>query len=193
MGLQQRDEDAGLCLPAPGDLKRVQGFVNSVDLEDGLDLLGNPEQLRTWLARHRLLDRDTPVSEADVRLVREVREALRQLLLANNEAQPDRDAIRTLNRIGSQALLTVRFGDDGRTMLVPDQAGAPGAIGRVLADVYTAMTEGSWSRLKACRNDTCRWAFYDYSKNHSGSWCTMAICGNRMKVRAYQQRRRSKS
>ena len=52
------------------------------------------------------------------------------------------------------------------------------------------MEAGTWLRLKACRNYTCRWAFYDHSKNRSGHWCTMSVCGNRQKSRGYRQRHR---
>ncbi|MGH2778535.1 MAG: CGNR zinc finger domain-containing protein, partial [Actinomycetota bacterium] len=31
-------------------------------------------------------------------------------------------------------------------------------------------------------------AFYDHSKNRSGKWCTMRVCGNRAKTRAYRER-----
>jgi predicted RNA-binding Zn ribbon-like protein len=50
------------------------------------------------------------------------------------------------------------------------------------------MSEGTWSRLKACLADTCQWAFYDQSKNRSAHWCSMAVCGNRAKARAYRNR-----
>jgi predicted RNA-binding Zn ribbon-like protein len=50
------------------------------------------------------------------------------------------------------------------------------------------MHDGTWSRMKACRNDTCHWAFYDASRNRSGKWCSMAICGNRAKVANYRER-----
>jgi predicted RNA-binding Zn ribbon-like protein len=62
-------------------------------------------------------------------------------------------------------------------------------IGNVLAASFTAIADGSWRRLKACRNHGCRWAFYDYSKNRSASWCSMQLCGNRTKTRAYRARR----
>ncbi len=52
------------------------------------------------------------------------------------------------------------------------------------------MVDGTWSRLKACRQ--CEWAFYDWSKNRSGRWCAMSVCGNRTKVRAYRARRRTR-
>ncbi|HEV2869799.1 MAG TPA: CGNR zinc finger domain-containing protein, partial [Actinomycetota bacterium] len=30
--------------------------------------------------------------------------------------------------------------------------------------------------------------FYDHSTNRSGTWCTMSVCGNRRKARAYRRR-----
>jgi len=61
-------------------------------------------------------------------------------------------------------------------------------MGRLLATMYDAMATGTWVRLKACTNDECQWAFYDHSRNRSGAWCTMAVCGNRMKGRAFRRR-----
>ncbi len=55
--------------------------------------------------------------------------------------------------------------------------------------VFTAMTDGTWARLKTCRNERCQKAFYDTSKNRSGAWCSMAGCGSRFKARAYRHRR----
>ena len=51
------------------------------------------------------------------------------------------------------------------------------------------MATGTWERLKVCRQESCRWAFYDNTKNRSGVWCNMASCGNRAKARAYRARR----
>jgi predicted RNA-binding Zn ribbon-like protein len=65
------------------------------------------------------------------------------------------------------------------------------AFGRMLATVFRAMSDGTWSRMKACGNPDCRWAFYDATKNHSGRWCEMASCGNRMKARAFRERGRA--
>ena len=75
--------------------------------------------------------------------------------------------------------------------LVPESPGVSAALGRILITVVRAMDEGSWGRLKACPNDACRWAFYNHSKNRSGKWCTMEVCGNRMKARTFRQRQAS--
>src|ERR671914_23048 len=71
----------------------------------------------------------------------------------------------------------------------PAAGGVDGAIGGVLAAAHAGMEEGTWRRLKACANGGCAWAFYDRSRNRSSRWCSMAICGNRTKTRAYRQRR----
>ena len=73
---------------------------------------------------------------------------------------------------------------------MPSAAGVDGSIGRLLAIVHRAVADPeSWRRLKACRLHECEWAFYDHTKNRSGTWCNMAVCGNRAKARAYRERR----
>ena len=81
--------------------------------------------------------------------------------------------------------------DFARRELRPEADGLEGVLGTVLVVAFAAMADGSWGRLKSCRNHTCSWAFYDYSKNRSASWCSMLLCGNRRKTRAYRARRRT--
>jgi predicted RNA-binding Zn ribbon-like protein len=54
--------------------------------------------------------------------------------------------------------------------------------------VTRAVVDGNWERLKACPLEGCLWAFYDRSKNRSRRWCSMDVCGNVAKARAYRQR-----
>lgn len=183
--------DEGSKPPAPGALGLVQELVNSLNLESGRDRLAEPDSLRDWLVERGLLGSGERVGPGEVRRAREVREALRALLLANNGAPDDRGAVEALNRAAARARLTVRFDAAGAARLEPAVGGVDGALGRILAIVYTATAEGTWQRLKACRWDVCRWAFYDATKNRSGAWCTMAECGNRAKARAYRERRRA--
>ncbi len=176
--------------PAPGGLRLVQAFLNTVDLEDGPDLLSTPDGLRRWLAEENLPGHDRPLSEADLQHVVAVREALRSLAAGNNGAPVDPAALALLNEVGADAGVAVRFDATVGPQLAPLHAGINGALGVILAHAYTAMVDGSWQRLKACRNDACRWVFYDASKNRSGTWCTMSICGDKLKARAYRRRRR---
>ena len=180
---------------APGSLALVQAFANTVAEEGHFrwEAIGDPDSLRSWLKGRGLLAGGELVWEADVARAKEVRAALRSLLAANNGRGADPAAIRELNLAAERARLTVRFGADGRATLEPDAGGVDGALGRVLAAVHAGMEEGTWGRLKSCANATCGWAFYDRSKNRSGRWCSMEVCGNRTKTRAYRRRRQGAS
>ena len=67
--------------------------------------------------------------------------------------------------------------------------GLDGVLGVLVAIAYEAMRDGSWARLKACRN--CGYLFWDASRNRSAAWCSMRLCGNRLKVRRHRRRRRA--
>jgi len=176
---------------APGELELVRAFVNTLDAESGEDELARPAALREWLARRGLLEGTWETTAEDVAQAVAVREALRALLLANNGAVVDSAAAATLDEAAGRALLSLRFLPDGSACQEPAAGGVEGALGRVLAIVAAAMAEGTWSRLKACRSEACRWAFYDHARNHSRTWCDMAVCGNRVKARTYRKRRRA--
>jgi predicted RNA-binding Zn ribbon-like protein len=74
---------------------------------------------------------------------------------------------------------------------VPCGDGVDGALGRLFAAIARAQTDGTWERLKVCPASTCLWAFYDGSRNHSRTWCSMSVCGNRAKARTYRRRARA--
>jgi predicted RNA-binding Zn ribbon-like protein len=173
---------------APEPLRLVQRFLNTADLEAGTDELADAARARRWLVANRLLARGDAFGEPDRKLLVEVRETLRRLAHANQERKTDPAALRLLNEHASRAPLAVEVHAD-RAELVAASAGVDGAVGRLLAVVFTAARDGTWSRLKACRNDSCRWVFYDASRNRVGTWCSMAVCGNRHNVRAFRARR----
>jgi predicted RNA-binding Zn ribbon-like protein len=176
--------------PAPGSLALVQDFVNTRNYLRGGDLLGTTEEANAGLAERGLLEEGERVKEADRRRLVSFREGIRGLLLAHNGG-PGADAGADFDDLVASAALRVRFAPDGRPDLEP-AAGtgvAERVVGRLLAEVVRAKAEGNWDRLKACRNEGCRWAFYDASKNRSGSWCNMAVCGSRHKMRAYRERK----
>jgi predicted RNA-binding Zn ribbon-like protein len=174
--------------PAPGELAILQGFVNTADLEDGTDELADPEGLARW-AREAGLP-DTLVDEAGRRRVVEFREALRALLFSHHGGEPDPNAIEVLDAAARDAHVVVSFGADGAARLKPAREGADGVLAGLVAIIARAEAEGTWPRLKACASDTCRWAFYDGSRNRSGTWCSMSVCGNRAKARSYRARQR---
>ena len=177
---------------APGELALVRAFINTMDFDDDVETFSSPEALRDWLVENALAGPDDPVSQTDVERAIALREALRALILANNDGTaPEPQAVATVNEISEQFNLVTRFDAAGEAALEPACSGVDGGLARLLAIVYQADVDGTWSRLKACRNDTCLWAFYDNSKNHSRHWCSMEVCGSQVKARAYRARKKA--
>jgi predicted RNA-binding Zn ribbon-like protein len=175
--------------PAPGPLRLVQLFVNTNDLEGGPELLPDADALRAWLVDHDLLG-DEPVSDDDHARAIELREAIRELVSANAGIPHDPAAADVVNRIGARLRPVL---EPPNTRFEPTAGGVDGALGRIVAAIHAATAEGTWERLKACERDVCRWAFYDHSKNRSGHWCSMAVCGQREKNRRAYRRRRARA
>jgi predicted RNA-binding Zn ribbon-like protein len=174
--------------PAPRPLDLVQRFVNTYDTEEDREVFLAPADLKDWLVESDLIGPDEHVRAADVAYAIETREALRLMLLHNGGADASAEAVEAVNRAAARAQLTLQFDVDGGSGLKPIARGVDGAIGAILAVAFAAMAEGSWTRLKVCPEETCRVAFFDHSKNRSRRWCSMEICGNRTKVRAYRKR-----
>jgi predicted RNA-binding Zn ribbon-like protein len=175
--------------PAPGDLAIVQMFVNSDDLADGTDEYATADGVTRWLRAAGLLAARDRADDADRRRAIELRAALRTMLLANHDGDTvDPRAARVLERVAREARLEARFGGPDGAQLEPAATGVARALGLVVAAVYDAMRDGTWARMKACRSDECEWAFYDHSRNRSGSWCQMETCGATAKMRSYRQR-----
>jgi predicted RNA-binding Zn ribbon-like protein len=178
---------------APGRLELLQRFINTYnhDFPREWDRLGSAEKAGAWLRQKGLVAPGDRVSDADVARLRELREALRALALANHGGRPDRAATEVLRKIAGSAGISVAVNDAGRTALEPAGSGVDAAVATLLAVLHEAQFSGEWSRLKGCRK--CEYAFFDRSKNRSAAWCAMSICGNRTKNRAYYRRRRTAS
>jgi predicted RNA-binding Zn ribbon-like protein len=176
---------------APGGLGLVQAFVNTVEIDEDRDDLATPALMRGWLVEMGLAGPDLAVSDEQLQGALALRDAVRGLLLANNGGRPYPVDLATLNQGAQSSVLRVRFLADGSGRLEPSAGGFEATLGWILAAIFTAMAEGNWGRLKACGEHSCRWAFYDRSKNRSSTWCNMAVCGSRTKARTYRQRRRA--
>jgi predicted RNA-binding Zn ribbon-like protein len=182
------DPQASEILPSD-ELNVLRVFVNTWDVEGDMDEVGTPDLLASWLRARELLPASQRVgSDAHARAIA-VREGLRALAAANNGDSPDPHRVDDLNRVaeGLPMLMQVAPGD---WHLRPAEGGADGFLAGLLGTLARSMADGSWARVKACHRHDCRWLFFDQSRNRSGTWCSMAGCGSRMKSRAYRARRR---
>lgn len=174
--------------PAPDDLAFVQAFVNTLDVESGQDDFKRPEGVSTWLGRHGSLAPGTTLTEDDRRRAVRFREALRSVLRSNHGEAPDARALAVLADVGAAAPLRLTPSEDGSLRLEPAANDLDANLAELLAIAHREMLTGRWQRLKVCSSDTCQWAFYDSSRNRSGAWCSMEVCGNREKVRGHRER-----
>ncbi|MFL5829873.1 MAG: CGNR zinc finger domain-containing protein [Solirubrobacteraceae bacterium] len=177
---------------APGQLEQVRLFVNTLDREEAIERLPDAASLGAWLTEHGLAHGDVRATAGDLNRATQLREALRQTLLAHNEGDPaPQEAAAVLDAAAARARVRLRFDAGAHARLEAEANGVDGALGRLLAIVHAAMADGTWGRLKACREQACEWAYYDQTRNHSRAWCDMQVCGNRAKARTYRRRHAS--
>jgi predicted RNA-binding Zn ribbon-like protein len=165
----------------------IKDFVNTYDVTNHDDELATGADMVSWFAARGLIAPGVELDEAAATQVREVREALRSILLGHNDEPVPPEAVDTLNRAAASSRLCVKFSPEG-SVLACESTGADAALSRLIAAVHMAMTDDSWSRLKACRRHDCRWVFYDHSRNRSKTWCAMGVCGNRTKAENFRKR-----
>jgi predicted RNA-binding Zn ribbon-like protein len=154
----------------------LEDFLNTLDVDAGTDALADEASASAWLAEQ---GDPADVTTTDLELARGVRAALRGELGEPPAPMPE---------IAVQVVL-----DDDGPRLAGDGTPLRRVVGEALAEAVALRATGEWSRLKTCALDSCRWVFFDASRNRSGRWCSMQGCGNKAKTAAYRARQRSDS
>ncbi len=176
--------------PAPSGLFLVQDLVNTrgVPAYGVRDLLDTVTDAQRWVRTSvRTWQRDAAVAGGVRRLTSADLPALRRL----------RDEVEraVLREAGTPRELPARLAvdADGRVSLQPTGTGVEWLAGAVWGEVLAAQRDGSWDRLKVCRNPQCPCAFHDASRNNSRVWHDVHTCGNVANLRASRARRRTAS
>jgi hypothetical protein len=163
------------------DAELVVAFLNTLDVEQGSDLLDDARRWQEWIAERRLgPPRLDPPPDEQVERARTVRNALRAAVIDGHGPVGDIDPP---HRAGG--LLRVELRNGVPTLVANDPVGA------VLAASARLAVLGDWDRVKVCPAEDCGWAFFDHSRNRSRTWCSMRVCGNRMKARNWRERARA--
>ena len=153
----------------PADL--LVQFLNTLDVDEGTDVLASREAWSAWLAENELGDCFDVQEEPDLEQARQLRSDLRARASGAPCAQ--------VREVGIQVALT----SDGQVELSSQTA-----VGFIAAAAAKVAIEQRLDRVKICPADDCQWAFYDTSRNRSRHWCSMEVCGNRAKARAHRER-----
>ncbi|MBO3746559.1 CGNR zinc finger domain-containing protein [Streptosporangiaceae bacterium NEAU-GS5] len=174
-------------MTGPADL--IRDFVNTYDVDSETDELSSPSELTVWMTERGLIPATDRAVDRDLAVAVHLREGLRTALRLNHDSPGD-PVPDELDAALAALPLRVTI-DGGEPGLAPTVPGVPGGLARIAALIPAAHADGTWPRLKVCVESTCQWAFLDSSKNRSRSWCSMRVCGNRTKTRAYRARRRA--
>lgn len=175
--------------PGPDGLALVQDLLNTRDIGQKVpDLLSTSSQARTWLAAaittdHLDSDWVAGLTERDLTALRALRSEVQSLVRGIDTAS----AATVVTKIA----LTVQ--PSGEVRPEPLGTGVRWFASAVWTEIFLAQQADTWKRLKLCHNLACSSAFYDRSKNNSGVWHDVKMCGNAANLRASRARRRSAS
>jgi predicted RNA-binding Zn ribbon-like protein len=151
--------------------------------ESDRDRLRDPAALKRWLLKHHLIGMRANISEGELAKARQFRDVFRTALAA----KPDSLTTHSVDAFLATIPVQVRLA--GRSpLLVPASQGVDAALAELLIAAVIADAKREWARVKMCAANDCRWVFYDGSKNRLGRWCSMEVCGNRVKTRTYRTR-----
>ena len=187
---------------APRGLALVQELVNTHAVATGdPDLLDEQATAQRWLQQAargwgRAHDLDAPgaaVPAGDLPALRELR-AVVQEMLAVPPGQRPAGPFRGGDGVTPRAQARLVTDREGQVGMVPADtgSGADWLASAVWAEILLAQRDGTWSRVKLCREPGCRTAFYDASRNGSGVWHNVRTCGNVTNLRASRARRKAR-
>lgn len=167
----------------------LRDFVNTREPQVDTDALGEPAALRAWFEGRGLVPARAKISARHLQQAIDVREGLRALFLAHAGHGTDPGPVARLNDVLIEFPVRLSIDSDGYLLAPSSTDPLAGPLASVADAIRQCHEDGTWPRLKACARDTCRWAFYDASRNKVRRWCSMAGCGNHVKMkRAYARR-----
>ncbi|WP_414448802.1 ABATE domain-containing protein [Burkholderia sp. 22PA0099] len=171
-------------------------FINTkYGVDDGRrDLLTSDAAVVDWLMQAGVLpatDRGTaPAGLLDAALA--LRTSARTLVerrQAGQWADPT-----TLNAVlaSGRHHLELQWTQAGEPALVSRRTdlGAAAVLLPVAEALARLLAEADFGLVRKCECDECTLLFHDRTKSHRRRWCSMAMCGNRMKVAAYRARQK---
>ena len=159
-----------------GDEIFVLDLLNTTPVIDGVvhDELADPASARRWMREHGIAATKTEIAAAV-----EVRSILQSVVRGEARAT-------ALKRFLADVALRPVAEAHGIAWRIQTADAPVSAARAVLA--WDALRISSPGRLRPCMNTECQLFLIDRSKPNTARWCSMAICGNRMKARRHYRR-----
>lgn len=179
-------------------------FVNTLFVHEGMeiDLLARPGDLLDWLRDSESL------SEQSLRDIKPrfgasqlqhtltcakhyrgtLRTALRRLV---KRGAVGRHALEETNRLlrAPRIIFALSDTENGSQLQQKWTVGQAQDVLRPIALAFARLiTDHDLSRIRKCQNPDCVLFFLDTSKSGTRTWCSMDICGNKLRVAAFRKR-----
>ena len=153
-------------------------LLNSTPVEGEkiVDALGDDTAATAWT-----LERGGTGTLREVGMVREVREALQGVARGDVDPQSLAPFLRDVTQVPTISSGTLQW-----QLHAPDDSLL--AARAVIA--WSELEQTRPGRLRSCGNPDCRLFLVDRSHGNRAQWCSMAVCGNRMKARRHYDRKR---
>ncbi|HVH50410.1 MAG TPA: CGNR zinc finger domain-containing protein [Candidatus Bathyarchaeia archaeon] len=148
------------------------------------DHLNNPAWFRYFLRQWHFAkpSRENPPTARLQTLRAALRKSSQAFFYGQAVRSPQLRAInRALNVSGKQQVFQRQNGL--QIEFVPERSGWKWLLAEIARSFVETVAQGEPARIKICRNDGCRWIFYDQTKGKTRCWCSSKSCGNRERVR----------
>lgn len=172
-------------------------FINSKYVVDGKyhDCFSDDKSVANWLKSVGLLPdiKDQQIPTGLLTEAREFRDMARNIVNAAMNKTPVNLGL--INRLLETGRPTRQLEWDEESQkfrtVVYQSAGSPSGLLWPIADaLINLVTSDKFEFVRQCEAHDCILLFHDLSKSHRRRWCSMATCGNRMKVAAFRSRKK---
>ncbi|MEZ0533553.1 ABATE domain-containing protein [Enterobacter sp. KB-221C9] len=169
-------------------------FINSEygTGEDRHDCFDDARSVIDWLQRVGLVPKGTMAPRGLLEEARQLRGAARAVVhAAMKSSESDLTVVNRILEIGRPETRLKWDQDTQRYRVdVYSGAGSPAGLLWPIADALVKLvTDEKFKYVRQCEAHNCILLFHDLSKSHRRRWCSMATCGNRMKVAAFRNRK----
>jgi predicted RNA-binding Zn ribbon-like protein len=168
----------------------IRDFVNTREPQLDSESLTDARELERWLTSRELIPADAGLGQAELDLALTIRESIRGVLLSHHGDGDTTAAADRLTEALARVPVRLAFTPGGLRLVACRPEPFEQAVAGLIDAIRQSTEDHTWTNLKVCARDSCRWAFYDNSRNHGRRWCSMAGCGNHVKMkRAYATRK----
>lgn len=155
------------------ELLNTRSFVDGVERDE----LADQSSGGAWMSGHGIA-----AGKVELTAARQARDTLAEVTLG-------RQPVPTLGVLLAGVLSRPVATAAGVQWELEIPAGREIGVRAVLA--WDALRSSAPGRLRACENPECVRFLIDRSRANTARWCSMAVCGNRMKARRHYERSRT--